>query len=155
MHSGFGMSAFPAHSIAARSRQQRFEFIMTAPSPVRHFTIEQANRMLPLVRTIVSDIVSLANDLTQRTDRLSFLQSADREAGDPYSEEVLQMQDEVEADMDRLQAYVDELSELGVELRSATEGLVDFRTVMEGHEACLCWKLGEEEIGFWHEMSAG
>ena len=38
------------------------------------------------------------------------------------------MQEEIEADMDRLQEYVDELAELGVELKSATEGLVDFRT---------------------------
>lgn len=111
--------------------------------------------MLPLVRTIVSDIVSLARDLTERTDRLSLLQVSDAEDGDPYSDEVLRMQEELEADMDRLQGYVDELGELGVELKSATEGLVDFRTSLDGHDAYLCWKLGEDEIAFWHELTAG
>lgn len=111
--------------------------------------------MLPLVRAIVSDIVELSTELTHRNDRLSILQVSDAEDGDPYSEEVRQMQDELEADMDRLQEYVDELSELGVELKSATEGLVDFRTTIEDREAYLCWKLGEDEIGYWHELDGG
>lgn len=111
--------------------------------------------MLPLVRAIVSDIVELSTDMTQRNDRLSILQVSDLEEGDPYSDEVLRMQDELEADMDRLQEYVDELAALGVELKSATEGLVDFRTLIDDREAYLCWKLGEEEIGYWHELEGG
>jgi hypothetical protein len=126
-----------------------------SPPADRCFTVEQANRMLPLVRAIVSDIVELAGDLTQRNDRLSMLQVSDTEEGDPYSEEVLQMQREIERDMDRLQAFVDELAELGVELKSATEGLVDFRSRIDNREAYLCWKLGEEEVAYWHPLNAG
>jgi hypothetical protein len=111
--------------------------------------------MLPLVRAIVSDIVELSSELTERNDRLSILQVADREDGDPYSDEVRQMQHDLEADMDRLQEYVDELVELGVELRSATDGLVDFRTQIDDQEAYLCWKLGEDEVSFWHELDSG
>ena len=65
------------------------------------------------------------------------------------------MQLDLEGDMDRLQEYVDELVELGVELRSATDGLVDFRTQIDDQEAFLCWKLGEDEVGFWHELDGG
>lgn len=126
-----------------------------SPPADRRFTVEQANRMLPLVRAIVSDIVELAGDLTHRNDRLSMLQISDAEEGDPYSEEVLQMQREIERDMDRLQAFVDELGELGVELKSATEGLVDFRSRIDNRDAYLCWKLGEEEIAYWHPLNAG
>lgn len=111
--------------------------------------------MLPLVRAIVSDIVALAGDLTQRNDRLSMLQVSDAEDGDPYSEEVLQMQREIEVDMDRLQEYVDELSELGVELKSATEGLVDFRSHIDHRDVYLCWKLGEDEVAHWHSLTTG
>lgn len=126
-----------------------------SPPANRLFTVEQANRMLPLVRAIVSDIVDLASDLTQRNDRLSMLQVSDAEEGDPYSEEVLQMQREIELDMDRLQAFVDELAELGVELKSATEGLVDFKSRIDNRDAYLCWKLGEGEVGYWHPLNAG
>ena len=45
-----------------------------SPPTTRYFTVEDANRMLPLVRAIVSDIVELSTDLTQRNDRLSILQ---------------------------------------------------------------------------------
>jgi hypothetical protein len=126
-----------------------------SPPADRRFTVEQANRMLPLIRAIVSDIVELAGDLTQRNDRLGMLQVSDAEEGDPYSEEVLQMQREIERDMDRLQAFVDELAELGVELKSATEGLVDFKARIDNRDAYLCWKLGEEEVGHWHPLNAG
>ena len=83
------------------------------------------------------------------------LQVSDAEEGDPYSDEVLQMQREIELDMDRLQAFVDELAELGVELKSATEGLVDFRSRIDNRDAYLCWKLGEDEVGYWHPLNAG
>jgi len=129
---------------------------MNLPPPTeRLFTVEQANRMLPLVRAIVTDIVGLACDLTERNDRLAILQVADAEDGDPYGEEVLQMQSEIETDMDRLQEFVDELADLGVELKSATEGLVDFRATIDERDAYLCWKLGEEEVSHWHPLDAG
>ena len=126
-----------------------------SPITARLFTVEDANRMLPLVRAIVADIVELSSDLTERNDRLSILQVADREEGDPYSDEVRQMQLDLEADMDRLQEYVDELAELGVELRSATDGLVDFRTRIDDQEAYLSWKFGEDEVGHWHDGASG
>jgi hypothetical protein len=126
-----------------------------SPPADRRFTVDEANRMLPLVRAIVADIVDLAGDLTQRNDRLSMLQVTDAEEGDPYSEEVLQMQREIELDMDRLQEFVDELAELGVELKSATEGLVDFKSCIDNRDAYLCWKLGEEEVAHWHPLNSG
>ena len=124
-----------------------------SPTTARYFTVEDANRMLPLVRAIVADIVELSSELTERNDRLSFLQVSDTEEGDPYSDEVRQMQESLEADMDQLQEFVDELGELGVELKSATEGLVDFRTLVDGRDAYLCWKHGEDEVGHWHELN--
>jgi hypothetical protein len=34
-------------------------------------------------------------------------------------------------------------------------GLVDFPTVFRGVEVCLCWKLGEPRIGYWHGAEEG
>ncbi len=51
--------------------------------------------------------------------------------------------------------FGDELRRLGVELKDPVAGLVDFLTQIDGREAYLCWKLGEGEIAFWHELNAG
>jgi hypothetical protein len=108
---------------------------------------------------IVQDIVELYGDLHRRRERLSALRTRqgkrNRGADDPYEEEILQMESELESDVERLQAFVDELQQIGVELKDPLTGLVDFRTEINGREACLCWRLGEDEIRHWHELDAG
>ncbi len=133
---------------------------MTLPAPaVRYFAVEDANRALPLVRMIVQDVVDLSGDVQRRRERLLALRARQGEqkrgAEDIYEEEILQMEQELEADAIRLQGYVDELHQIGVELKDPFEGLVDFRTLIDGREAFLCWKLGEGEIRWWHELDAG
>jgi hypothetical protein len=36
-----------------------------------------------------------------------------------------------------------------------TDGLCDFYSVMDGREVFLCWRLGEPEVSYWHELDAG
>jgi len=55
----------------------------------------------------------------------------------------------------RMRGRVDAVLELGCEIKSLDEGLVDFPTVYRGEEVCLCWKLGERGIGFWHSTEEG
>jgi hypothetical protein len=49
---------------------------------------------------------------------------------------------------------MDELRQLGVEAKGH-DGLVDFPTIVDGRRAFLCWKLGEAEVSYWHELDAG
>ena len=51
--------------------------------------------------------------------------------------------------------FVEELRQLGVEPKSGVEGLIDFPSMYEGRLVYLCWKLGEESVGYWHELDAG
>jgi hypothetical protein len=120
----------------------------------KYFTAEQANAALPLVRAIVQDVVQLARDLRERQDRLSRVPPRDQ-LGEAYREEVQQAHDEFERDRERLLEYEQELRSLGVELKDYYTGLVDFPCWMDGREVYLCWRLGEPEIGFWHELDAG
>ena len=124
--------------------------------PARFFTIDQANATLPLVRAITSDLATLAKDVVERRHRLALLTSGrDLKPGDPYSDELAQMEAELERDAIRLQGYVDELRELGVEPKGAVEGLVDFPCQLDGRIVLLCWKLGEPEVLFWHDLDSG
>lgn len=112
--------------------------------------------MLPLVRAIVRDIVQLSRDVLQRRERLAFLGTGrPQRPGDPYDEELAQMEADLEQDTRRLQEYAAELRSLGVEPKSATEGLVDFPAILDGRRVYLCWRLGEREVLYWHDLEAG
>lgn len=125
-------------------------------TPARIFTVEEANARLPLVRVIVSDLMKLAAELSERRDRLSQL-SSKRPGGssDVYQAEVEQVEQELEKESERLADYLRELLELGVEPKSAVGGLVDFPAIIEGKLAYLCWRFDEPEILYWHELDAG
>src|SRR5437868_8808499 len=124
--------------------------------PDRLFTFDQANAMLPLVRAITGDLATLAKDVVERRHRLALLTSGrDLRAGDPYSDELAQMEADLERDAIRLQGYVDELRELGGEPKGAVEGLVDFPCQLDGRFVYVCWKLGESEVLYWHDVHAG
>lgn len=131
---------------------------MNTPASKKYFTLAEANAMLPLVRAIVDDIVQLYADVQERRDLLTKIRQRPgrpRDDDNPYDEEVDQVESEIEKDVDRLEEFGDELRRLGVELKDPVVGLVDFLAQIEGHDAYLCWKLGEGEIAFWHELDTG
>ena len=123
------------------------------------FTVEQANAMLPLVRAITLDLTALAQDVTERRERLSAFTKRGslnkRHGRDPYADELDQMQQTLTSDSQRLHEFIDELRELGVEPKGALEGLVDFPSVLDGRPVYLCWRLGESEVTHWHDLDAG
>jgi hypothetical protein len=119
------------------------------------FSVEEANKALPLVRAIVGDIVRQYRVVEGLQQRLStVLTDRRRPSDDLYSEELVQSKNELETEEDKLRTFIEELKNLGVELKSE-EGLCDFRSMMGGREVYLCWRLGEPEVMFWHELDAG
>ena len=117
--------------------------------PKRRFTLEQANRALPLVSRIVKDIVNVHQRITRLQQQHGQNKAAAASARDQAA------QAELEAAVDRLQGFVDELTNVGVELKDYQTGLVDFIGRHKGHDVYLCWKLGEPKVGYWHELQAG
>lgn len=109
--------------------------------------------MLPLVRSIVRDIVELSVEITQIRRRLEELgvEQIPDDSQDIYSTEVAAIQDSVDRQSDRVRECVAELNELGVWPRSLVAGYVDFPAMREGKEVCLCWRLGEPEVMYWHQ----
>ncbi|MFO1023006.1 MAG: DUF2203 domain-containing protein [Planctomycetales bacterium] len=129
------------------------------PMHKKHFTVEEANHTLPLVKAVVGDIVRQYQDIQERKDRLARIrpaQSAKKVDTDSmYAEEIRHVEEELEKEVAKLQEYVLELRSLGVEIKDFQKGLVDFPALFDGREVYLCWKLGEPEVSFWHELDAG
>jgi len=125
----------------------------------KYFKVEEANQSLPLVRAVVSDIVTKFREIQERKERLELLRPKKRPQGQApetmYSEELAQVEQDLETELARLQEYILELHALGIEFKDPVMGLVDFPSLMDGREVCLCWRLGEPEVSFWHELDAG
>ena len=120
-------------------------------------TVEDANRRLPLVRAIVRDAMGLTSDVRFRQERLLDLRERypeNDDEGSPYSEEVLQMEESLEADEIRIDEFVTELKQVGADLVDAEAGLVEFASSMAGTPIRLSWMFDEAEIGYWRAEDA-
>lgn len=119
------------------------------PAGRRFFTLEEANRMLPLIRHIVEDIGVTA----KLYERIQTKLDVKNDFG-PTSAERELLEAEVSDHADRLEDCLQEMRTLGVEFKG-WEGLVDFPAWVDGREIEYCWKQGESEVNFWHELYAG
>jgi hypothetical protein len=117
--------------------------------PKKTFSLEDANRTLPLVSRIVGDIVGIS----RRMAELHRLWEMHREEG--RREKVRSIEEQVQELHYEQAGYVDELERIGCELKDPAMGLVDFPAMLGRRVVFLCWKLGEPRISYWHEVDAG
>ena len=119
-----------------------------AATPVRQksFTVEEANRALPLVRRIVADVVRTHENATVLHARL------EERLPQPARDDV---QVRLERAVDRLTDLVEELKAVGCELKDYRLGLIDFVGKYRGRDIYLCWKHGESSVEHWHELHDG
>lgn len=134
---------------------------MAIPNPVeakpRFFSVEEANKTLPLVKAIVGDIVRQFEVVNSHKQRLVELKNRRRRPGalsDSYTEATEQSQADLGLEEAQLIDYVEELGRLGVELKGP-DGLCDFPSLRDGREVYLCWRFGEPSVRYWHEINAG
>jgi hypothetical protein len=122
----------------------------------RHFTVEEANALLATVRPIVARMVGHRRALAVATVRHARIASKIAGNGggvDPH--EIDELQAKLEAEAAAVVRSVEELQRLGVQVKDLDEGLIDFPALRGDEEVLLCWRLGEEEIAFWHTVEEG
>lgn len=121
---------------------------------VRVFTVEGANKTLPLVRRIVSDIVAAHPKWRELVARYEVgAANARPEWGESAAQQTLRHEIDVVAE--RINGYIAELEAIGCLLKGFEQGLVDFYGRHEGRLVCLCWRHGEDAVSHWHDVDAG
>lgn len=118
----------------------------------RYFSVAEANRTLPLVRRIVTDIVREYAEWKELVARYEIL-AADTGAREPP--ERVEVRHRIERHAEHIAGFMDELSSVGCLFKGFDEGLVDFYSRRDDRDILLCWKLGEASVGYWHEIEAG
>lgn len=123
------------------------------PEQPRFFTVEEANRTLPLVRRIVKDIVDTYPELQQQTEQMHQLASAG--IGPELQVRIEKLRDQIDATSDHINGFIRELEQIGCYFKGFDEGLVDFYSLYKGKSIFLCWKFDENRITHWHDVETG
>ena len=120
------------------------------------FTAEEANQLLPRLIERVTELQARQRDILAKEveiDTLELLYPGVEE-GKP-SAEVARETEVYNEWVNRFYSLIDEVHEMGCFLKDIAMGLVDFYSIYQGRVVYFCWKLGEEEVGFWHEVGSG
>ncbi len=123
---------------------------------MRHFTVDEANEALQLVRPLAEELVGVYERAKRTEQRAAPLRAAVAGNGGVGMPERLQDLERVAAAAgSRMRGLVEEIEALGAEVKDLELGLVDFPAEREGETVLLCWRVGEEEIGYWHGLEEG
>jgi hypothetical protein len=116
----------------------------------KYFTPRQANRMLKDIKARFERIVSLRDRVFMLQEELQHVVEYDGS----LSAYIIKKQ-ELNKALTELYKAIEDLEGLGVIVKSIDEGLVDFPAKRFDEDVWLCWKVGEEEVRFWHGKDEG
>ena len=115
----------------------------------RYYTLEEANAALVTLRPLVGEILEIRQAILDVQPELEpVLQKIAGNGGGRVASQVVRQ-------FERLQEIMQLIQESGVELKDLNTGLLDFLARREGRDIYLCWRYGEAEISYWHDLDAG
>jgi hypothetical protein len=122
----------------------------------RTFTVEEANAALEELRPIVARMVEHRQSLTaaQRRQRQLVTRIAGN-GGDMMPSDLREAAETIEREAAAITDCAERIDQAGAQVKSLEEGLLDFPALRGDEEVLLCWKLGEDEIQYWHRTDEG
>lgn len=120
---------------------------------LKMFTVEEANRTLPLVGRIVTDLTALHPKWRAAVAAFEVAQADVTAATETDEARALRL--EAGRLAGEIEACLDELEQVGCIFKGFEAGLIDFPTFHEDRVVYLCWQLGEPHLTHWHELDAG
>jgi hypothetical protein len=107
----------------------------------KHFTLAEARQQLPLVKSIVSDILSRGQMMKQ-------ILASHQDQGLPIAaRRIIEEIETLMAELERMGCYYKDWN--------FEFGLVDFPAMVEGKEVLLCWRSDEIDISWYHGADDG
>ena len=128
----------------------------TQPMP-RFFTLSEAQALLPKVERALREALAVyaahqeaESKMDTALRRICMLGGSmvDRDA-------ISKLRDAQEAAATELKAAIETIHDYGCQIKDLRIGLIDFPTMYRGDEVLLCWRFGEQGIGFWHGLEEG
>ena len=123
---------------------------------MRVFTLEEANAALTELRPIVERMVQHRRDLTAaQTRQAELVTRIAGNGGDMVPSDLHDLAETIQREADAISDCAERISQAGAQVKSLEEGLLDFPAKRGEEDVLLCWKLGEDEIRFWHGTDEG
>ena len=123
--------------------------------PPSQFTREEAEELLPRLTELLVEMRERRTEYNRFAAQAVELSDKMRGNGQLAQADSKTAQEGLEQAVAALNGLAEQINELGCELKDIDQGLIDFRTEMDGREVYLCWKLGEERVDWWHELDTG
>ena len=122
----------------------------------RTFTPEEANEALAEVRPLAERMVSARQELADaQRAQAELVAVIAGNGGGVDSGELVRASKEVERLAGEVVSAAQGIQDLGAVVKDVDTGLVDFPAVHRGQDVLLCWRLGEDEVGHWHDLESG
>lgn len=123
----------------------------------RYFTLAEAERALPEVEHALRDALFHRAEAVQAYKALEQHNERVRTLGGVRvnPKEVLAMKARLETSSAALKDAIEQVEQMGAQIKDLDIGLIDFLARYDGRDVCLCWKLGEAKIAFWHGVEEG
>ena len=115
----------------------------------RYFALDEANAAVKELRPLVGEMLEIRQVILDAQPELEPVMH--KVAGNGGS----RIASQVAHQFERLQEIMHLIEASGAELKDLNSGLLDFRSWRDGREVYLCWRYGEDEIRFWHDLDAG
>jgi hypothetical protein len=124
--------------------------------PPRHFTPDEANELLADVRPLAERLVRHRSTLARaQAARTRIVMRIAGNGAGVDAGELAELDERIGKELKGVARCVNGIHELGAVVKDPDEGLVDFPARVEGQEAYLCWKVGEDSIEYWHGIEEG
>ena len=124
--------------------------------PVRVFTLEEANQLLPRVEADLRWLHEMVQRIVRTQDAVSVLDLLGAgEPANPEHRDLLQKRLELEEMVGEYNDRLEKLQQIGCVVKDLNHGVVDFYGLKDGRLIFLCWRMGEPSVRFWHEINSG
>jgi hypothetical protein len=123
----------------------------------RHFTLWEAERLLPQIRGWMREAIPLKSQYEEAERAVQALARRITLMGGIAADRARAAEDKSKRDasLGQLKVLLEHIQESGGVVKDLDTGLVDFPTLLRGEEVYLCWKVDEPSIGFWHGTHEG
>lgn len=121
---------------------------------IKLYSVDEAERTLPLVKRIVRDIMKHYDDHENRLIERKKLPLTPA-SGSTAEERAFQLEREMDVSREEVMRCQGELAAMGIELKDYHTGLLDFYSRYDGRIVFLCWKNDEDSLSHWHDLQAG
>jgi hypothetical protein len=122
----------------------------------RYFTPEQANDALVEIRPLVEELIEHRRAQERiAAEREELAAKIAGNGGGIDAQDLADLEAASEQERIGVARCVNAIHELGAIVKSVDEGLVDFPAMRDGDEILLCWRLGEDDVAFWHPLEEG